>query len=184
MQSVPGGKIKEGADYPATFVSYDDAMKFCEKMTADERRAGRLPSDWKYALPTEIRWEYACRAATATDYSFGENASELGEYAWFDKNADEADEKFAHLVRQKKPNAWNLYDMYGNVSEWCRDYSEGLERNGDDPRPAVVTSERVVRGGSWNGPASTCRSAYRSLRASSVRDIDIGFRVARLPSNK
>ena len=79
--------VKEGADYPATYVSWEDAVKFCEELTKRERAAGRLRADQEYRLPTEAQWEYACRGGTSTAYSFGDDASKLGEYAWFDGNA-------------------------------------------------------------------------------------------------
>jgi formylglycine-generating enzyme required for sulfatase activity len=112
---------KDGDDSPATYVSWDDAMAFCRKLTEQERQSGRLPSDWEYNLPTEAQWERACRARAQTKFSFGDDASKLGEYAWFNGNAGNAGEQYAHRVGQKKPNPWGLCDMHGNVWEWCRD---------------------------------------------------------------
>ena len=124
MQTEPWkGKdsMKEGADYPATFVSWNDATDFCGKFTEQERDAGRLANGWEYTLPTERQWERACRAQTETKYSFGNDESKLGDYAWFDDNTGNDGEDYAHQVGQKKPNPWGLCDMHGNVWEWCHD---------------------------------------------------------------
>ena len=156
---------KEGADYPATFVSWNDAIDFCRKLTEQERQAGRLSNDWEYTLPTEAQWERACRARTETRFSFGDDESKLGDYAWFDENAWNAGEQYAHRVGQKKANPWGLCDMHGNVWEWCRDiYTEKLP-GGRDPevKPDEKTkgSYRVIRGGSWSSDAACCRSGFR-----------------------
>ena len=107
--------VNEGSDYPAVFVSWDDAMSFCEKLTEKERSAGRLQRDWEYTLPTEAQWEYACRAGT-TDcgtFSSGDDADQLGRYTWFLENAFAIGEVYAHEVGKKLPNAWKLHEMHG-----------------------------------------------------------------------
>ncbi len=172
--------IKEGANYPVTCVCWDDAVKFCAELTKRERAAGRLPNDWKYDLPTEAQWEYACRAGAATAYAFGDDASKLGEYAWFDKNGKAAGEDYAHPVALKKANAWGLHDMHGNVCEWCRDWFQYRLSGGTDPK-AAVASDRVTRGGCWNGRASSCRSACRSMLAPVLSGIILGLRPAIVP---
>jgi formylglycine-generating enzyme required for sulfatase activity len=138
--------VKEGDDYPATYLTWDDAMKFCEKLTETERGARRLPRGWKYTLPTEAQWEYACRAGTKSRFSFGDDESNLGDYAWFAKNAWHAGEKYAHLVGQKKPNAFGFYDMHGNQRDWCRDWYGDKLVGGTDPQGPSAGSQRVFRG--------------------------------------
>lgn len=153
-------------------------MTFCEKLTTRERRGGRLPSDWKVALPTEAQWEYACRAGTESAFSFGTTANRLGDYAWFSDNADDVGEKYAHLVGLKRANSWNLHDLHGNVWEWCRDvYIEKLP-GGRDPLVSSGGSSRIRRGGSWSNSSWNCRSADRSRCVQSRRVSHLGFRVA------
>jgi formylglycine-generating enzyme required for sulfatase activity len=187
MQTTPwNGKdnVKEMDDYPATYVSWDDAMKFCEKLTATERQAGQLPAGWKYTLPTEAQWEYACRAGTTTRFSFGDKDGELGEYAWFIQNAMNEGKEYAHSLGQKKPNPWGLYDMHGNVWEWCRDRYAKTLPGGTDAEVSAGGSNRVLRGGCWNNTAWRCRSANRNSRTPGTRDDDLGFRLSAVPSGK
>ncbi|MFM7921494.1 MAG: formylglycine-generating enzyme family protein, partial [Planctomycetaceae bacterium] len=106
--------VREGDDYPAVYVSWDDAVEFCKKLSAMEGKV--------YRLPTEAEWEYACRGGTKTAFSFGNDEAELGKYAWFDGNTWDINEKYAHRVAQKLPNPFGLYDMHGNVYEWCSDW--------------------------------------------------------------
>jgi formylglycine-generating enzyme required for sulfatase activity len=173
---------KEGADYPATFVSWNDAVDFCHKLTEQERQAGRLPNDWEYTLPTEAQWERACRARTETRFSFGDDESKLGDYAWFSANASNAEEQYAHRVGQKKVNPLGLCDMHGNVWEWCRDvYTEKLP-GGRDPKVKADEktngSFRVNRGGGWSIGATSCRSGGRGWNQPDYRYGDLGFRPA------
>ena len=169
--------VKEDSDYPAVFVSWEDAMSFCQKLTEKERRAGRLPRDWEYTLPTEAQWEYGCRGGTRTRYSFGDDADELGRYAWF-----RLEEDHAHEVGKKLPNAWKLHDMHGNVWEWCRDwYTEKLPE-GNNPEVTSKATLRVGRGGSWGGSAGYCRSASRYWSTPGFRYGYLGFRVAAVPT--
>jgi len=164
--------VIEGDDYPATFVSWDAAVEFCRKLSEKE--------GVEYRLPTEVEWEYACRAGTTTEYSSGFCESEMGEYAWYDKNAGQVDEEYAHIVGQKKPNPWGLYDMHGNVAEWCQEYY-GKYPSGSvaNPRGPSSRSGRVDRGGSWSGIARYCRSAHRDWSPPWYRRSYLGFRVLR-----
>jgi formylglycine-generating enzyme required for sulfatase activity len=170
--------VKEGDDYPVTFVSWDEAQKFCAKLTETERQAGRLPAGWKYMLPTEAQWEYACRAGTTTRYSFGDKVAELGNYAWFVDNAANGGAGNPHYVGKKKPNPWGLSDMHGNVWEWCLDgYLERLP-GGLDPLGPPTNPRRVYRGGCWHYPGSLCLSTTRAWGDPDNRGSGLGFRVA------
>ncbi|NLY00371.1 MAG: formylglycine-generating enzyme family protein, partial [Rhodopirellula sp.] len=136
-----------------------------------EKDAGRV-----YRLPTEAEWEYACRAGTATRFCCGDDVNELGGYAWFVGNSD----RQSHPVGQKKPNAWGLYDMHGNVSEWCHDWytHDYCHLPSDDPQGPQYGTERVSRGGCWYEKTATCcRSAYRG-RSFSINNMQSrGFRI-------
>ena len=170
--------VKEGGNYPATNLSWEDATAFSKKLTEQERKAGRLPEGGEYVLPTEAQWEYACRAGSTTAYSFGDDVAKLGEYAWFNKNAWNVDEQFAHLVGTKKPNSWGLSDMHGNVWEWCQDMYADKLPGGRDPLVAAGASFRVRRGGCGDYAARPCRSALRFRSAPDDRYRHLGFRVA------
>jgi len=177
--------VQEGDDYPAVYVSWEDVVAYCEKLSTKETKL--------YRLPTEAEWEYACRGGTttaysfATAYSFGSSTESLKDYEWFDENAWVPDDKYAHLVGTKKANPFGLNDMHGNVSEWCSDWY-GSDYYGSspasDPPGATTGSDRVYRGGSWASSAWDCRSAYRFRLAPSDRGHDGGFRLALTPYGK
>ena len=162
---------KAGAEHAASYISWDDATAYC---TALSKKTGRT-----VRLPTEAEWEYACRAGTTTAYSFGDDASRLGDYAWYDGNAYDKDEKYAHPVGVKKPNAWGLYDMHGNVWEWCADWYVDSYANADtrDPKGPAGGSARVLRGGSWYAFPQFCRAARRNGGSPDYRGGSGGFRV-------
>ncbi len=137
----------------------------------------------KFQLPTEAQWEYACRAGSTTRYCFGDDESKLGEYAWYDANSNFT----THPVGEKKPNAWGLYDVHGNVWEWCEDwFGEGYYAKSptDDPSGPETGSFRVIRGGSWRAFPKICRLAIRHAAPPEVRGHDMGFRVARAAADK
>ena len=169
--------VKDGDRYPATYVSWDEAVEYCSKLSALEGK--------EYRLPTEAEWEYACRGGKSTAYSFGTDPSGLQSYAWFDENAWNVDEKYAHAVGGKQANPFGLYDMHGNVWEWCSDwygtYSAGAAV---DPKGPSTGSYRVYRGGGWFYSAGICRSAYRISDVPSYRNVYLGFRLALSPSGK
>jgi formylglycine-generating enzyme required for sulfatase activity len=154
-------------------VNWDDAVLFCETLTGLERETGRLTASQSYRLPTEAEWEYACRAGTTTAYSFGDDPEQLAEYGWFDENSDYK----LHPVAQKKPNPWGLFDMHGNVFEWCADWYDATLAGGDDPVGPAAGSSRVNRGGYWYYGASYCRSAFRHLDGPWLRYDRYAFRV-------
>ena len=168
---------KVGANYPAVYINHIDATAFCDELSKIERKAGRLLSGWKYALPTEAQWEYACRAGTPTTYSYGDDEGRLGQHAWFDKNAWDIGEKYAHAVGAKKPNPWGLFDMHGNVWEWCADWYGDKLAGGTNPGGPSTGSSRVDRGGGWGDSSGFCRSAYRCGDDPSCRDYCLGFRL-------
>ena len=170
--------VKEGSKFPATYISHDDAVAYCEKVTEQERKAGRLPVGWKYTLPTEAQWEYACRSGTGTKFSFGDNETSLDDYGWFEGNADKKNEEYAHEAGLKKSNVWGLMDMHGNVWERCADWYGDKLPGGHDPIVLSEGSNRVCRGGGWGSAASRCRSAERSGHEPDDRHSFLGFRVA------
>ena len=165
--------LQHGPDYPATNVSWNDAVEFCRRLSDRE--------GMEYRLPTEAEWEYACRAGTTTLYSFGDDASRLEQHAWYLKNASSVGERYGHRVGKKLPNPWGLYDMHGNVWEWCQDWYApyGSEKVLSDPAGPARGGRRVLRGGSFNEYAEVARSADRDDNRPGNRYVSGGFRVAR-----
>jgi formylglycine-generating enzyme required for sulfatase activity len=163
--------VQEDPNNPAVYVSWDDAVEFCRRLSQKEGKT--------YRLPTEAEWEYACRAGTTTRFSFDSSDSALGDYAWFDGNADKVGQDYAHPAGQKNPNPWGLYDMHGNVFEWCSDYYDKKYYSNSpsvDPKGPPTGISRSVRGGSWDNNGNYLRSSYRSDYPVS-RGLLVGFRV-------
>jgi formylglycine-generating enzyme required for sulfatase activity len=177
---------KEDDSLPATHVSWKEATEFCNKLTAKETKAGRLPQGYVYALPTEAQREYACRAGTTTAFSFGDDAAQIKDYAWCEGIVhivlNDGKERLPHAVGQKKPNRWGFYDMHGNVYEWCRDRFVRQHPGGTDPYVEKGMLP-VIRGGTWLTPAGMCRSAWRESQKPKG-GADIGFRVALVPKSQ
>ena len=163
----------KGAQNPVENMRWDDAVEFCRKLSElpAEQSAGYV-----HRLPTEAEWEYACRAGTDTAYSFGDSESELGEHAWYGRKSGDT----THPVGRKKPNGLGLYDMHGNVFEWCQDWYGNYPKGSvTDPTGPSSGSNRVLRGGGWFNAADDCRSANRIRLDPSSRSGILGFRVAR-----
>lgn len=190
-EALPNPSHFKGEGLPVEQVTWPQAARFCN---ARSRYEGLKPCynedtaecDFDadgYRLPTEAEWEYACRAGTESDYSFGSDPRKLGDFAWFADNSG----KRTHPVGQKKANAWGLFDMHGNVAEWCNDvfdkddYKSGSDKN---PRGPADGKENVLRGGSWKSPGEATRSAYRLGETPGFSDAclardAIGFRCVR-----
>jgi formylglycine-generating enzyme required for sulfatase activity len=197
IEAFPNPSHFQGADLPVEQVTWPQAARFCN---ARSRLEGLQPCynedtgacDFEangYRLPTEAEWEYACRAGTNSGYSFGDDARKLGDFGWFADNSG----KKTHPVGRKKPNAWGIFDMHGNVAEWCQDlydpnfYKASPEKT---PRGPAEANENVLRGGSWKSPADALRSSYRIGETPGFSDAclardAIGFRCVRTaPSSK
>ena len=192
----PYPSITTGKLAPMHNLSHENPKKFIDMLTKAEQKAGRLPSDWEYALPTEAEWEYACRAGTTTRFSFGDDADQLHRFAnYADKSllADDGAMQFADArfddgfgkalapVGSYEPNAWNLHDMHGNVAEWCADRYLPQLLGGVNPlvdeKIKEVTADGVIRGGAWCSTAEYCTSAFRNSEFAGKQRDYIGFRV-------
>jgi formylglycine-generating enzyme required for sulfatase activity len=175
---------------PATEISWFDCYFFLVGLR-DERV--KLPDgrDYSFTFPFEAQWEYACRAGSSKDYCYGNHVKELSQYAWYDKNLQKSYGFHPHPVGRKLKNAWDLYDMHGNVWEWCWDFvaeypnSRPLRYTLEYPEEPVIDPvgpteglDRVVRGGCYSSSADLCRSAFRYGEFPSDRMWNIGFRLA------
>jgi formylglycine-generating enzyme required for sulfatase activity len=192
-------------DHPAENLDWRQAVNYCKWLT--EVQAGKLPGplkvpkvpkrSWFACLPTEAEWEYACRAGTDTDNHTGDGEAALAEAGWFDEDFDSGS---THPVREKQPNQFGLFDLHGNVWEWCHDaWNEAAYRrhvDGEEDRwPSIRAKDyalrwdemlndsrpRVIRGGSWDAPAGNCRSASRLWWVPGARPWCLGFRVCLAP---
>ncbi len=186
----------EGERLPVEQVSWEDSMAFCLRLTAIAREAGVMEQGWEFRLPTEAEWEYACRGEKGRGKAFnsgsdcalpeGEDPA-LVRLGWFDGNS----EGRTHSVGQKAPNDWGLYDMHGNVWEWCLDHCDWVDGRGvvtntyvDGVRDPVSVegAGRVLRGGGCGNRAGRCRSAYRFVNDPGICYGDFGFRLAAGPA--
>jgi len=192
----------EADDYPMYFVNWHEAVEFCRHLTEMERLSGAIPLGCEYRLPTEAEWEYACRAGTGTATSIGDveirgahDAPGLDAIAWYGGNSSVGYEGRGwdtsgwkekqypggtagpRRVGTKAPNAWGLFDMIGNVWEWCADgYGPYPDGSGTDPTGPKQAADRVFRGGSWSSIAGDCRSAIRLGSVPEFRSCYLGFR--------
>ena len=172
----------KGTNNPVEQVRWSDAVRFCNKRSQTD---GLSPcydlQTWKcnfeadgYRLPTEAEFEYACRAGTTTPYVCGDTPAKLVDFAWFDKNSG----GHPRPVGQKQPNAWGLYDMCGNLWEWCNDFYE-VDYYGSspklDPKGPDTGKTKVVRGGCWRVSAENCRSGYRYNENPGYADVCFGY---------
>jgi formylglycine-generating enzyme required for sulfatase activity len=162
---------------PVEYLSWNDATNYCYTLTQREQAAGRIPANYQYRLPTEAEWEYACRAGTTTRFSYGDDPgyTNLGAYAWYTNNSGMT----THPVGQKLPNPWGLYDMHGNVWEWCQDWLATYP-GGSVTNPVVnppTGAYPIVRGGSYYFGGAYCRSAMRNAMADpNGTRYDVGLR--------
>ena len=154
----------KGDDLPVEKMSWTDAVKFCKKLSETEGKT--------YRLPTEAQWEYACRSGSERPFAGTGNIDDM---AWYKANSN----KTTHPLATKTPNAWGLYDMHGNVSEWCADYylPEYPESIVTDPAGPQESKSRVVRGGSWDYRPFGCRAAARASRPTSYQLANTGLRI-------
>ena len=160
-----------GDNCPVEQVSWDDIQQYIKKLN---KKSGQ-----QYRLPNEAEWEYAARSGSTGKWSFGSEESQLGEYAWYYGNSDAK----THGVGQKKPNAFGLYDMHGNVWEWVQDCYNDTYSGAPSDGSAWKTEacgQRVPRGGSWHDAATHTRAAVRTSDDASLRDERLGFRLARI----
>lgn len=190
MGTNPSRDRGVGDNNPVYYVSWWNAIRFCNALS---RRAGLQEcynestgvcdfSKTGYRLPTEAEWEYACRAGTTTTYNLGNNESDLARTGWYYSNSNTGRDGMTQPVGKKTPNAWGLYDMHGNVWEWCHDwYGSYSGESATNPTGAQSGSYRVLRGGSWAYLAHSCRSAFRYGSTPSDTVNFIGFRVVRRP---
>ena len=182
-QAVMGTTPWKGKDFvsddpntPAVFISWNDAAAFVKKLNELNLPGGRA-----FRLPSEAEWEYACRAGTRTRFYWGDdpNHNDIDQYAWTRSNVLLTEQKCARPVGQKKPNAWGLFDMSGNVKEWCQDFMAPYATGPvTDPTGPAVGEKHVRRGGNWISTGGKSRSARRSRFETNEGTADLGFRLA------
>ncbi|HDP34573.1 MAG TPA: hypothetical protein ENN29_05630 [Candidatus Hydrogenedentes bacterium] len=173
-----------GARQPAEQIFWYDAARYCNARSKEEGlEPAYSETDWScnfesdgYRLPTEAEWEYAARANTTTAYFFGNDPAQLGVYAWYNDNAGDKPRD----VARRRPNPWGLYDILGNVWEWCNDFYQKDYYNHSpkkDPRGPEKGEQKVLRGGCWNSSAKSCLVAYRYYESPGYTDACFGYDV-------
>ena len=168
--------VRENPDHPAVYISWEEVQEFIQRLNT-------AAGEELYRLPTEAEWEYACRAGTTTRWSFGDDESQLGEYAWYRGNAWDAGLQYAQPIGTQRPNPWGLYDMHGNAWEWVQDwYSLDYYDSspGVDPPGPASGSLRGLRGGSFHYIARRARSDFRAGYPPDFRYYTTGARVLRM----
>jgi formylglycine-generating enzyme required for sulfatase activity len=170
----------EGDNYPMYYVSYAECEEFC--ITLNQLLSKHLPKGYKFCLPTEAQWEYAARNGKKYQSSIYSGGSNIDDIGWY---ADNSDNK-THKIGMKAPNELGIFDMCGNVQEWCQDwYYDFYYENSVDINPKGPESGkgRVVRGGGWNSKPQYCRVSFRHCTSPSNRSFDVGFRLALVASD-
>jgi formylglycine-generating enzyme required for sulfatase activity len=166
---------------PVEQVSWVDATNYCALRTVQDRAAGKIPAGCYYRLPTEAEWEYCCRAGTTTRFNYGDDPgyTSLANHAWYSDNSGTT----THSVGLKPANAWGLFDMHGNVWEWCQDWYDAYPGGSvTDPQGPATGEYRVLRGGSWADPGNLARSACRIDDDPNGPFTNYGFRVVLVPT--
>ncbi len=181
MESSPWNDragMKADPQLPAIGITWEDATEFCQRLTEIAHERGDYPADGEFRLPTEAQWEYACRAGTSSRYSFGDDLDEqsAAEYAEYKSATDRRSRRIPEPVGQVKANPWGIFDMHGNVAEWCRDNYRTALPEGEDPVFEDEGSERVLRGGDFSSEHHGIRSAAREMKTQRARSAQIGFR--------
>lgn len=160
---------------PVEKLSWFEASAYCQELTKREQQAGHLPPGYQYRLPSEAEWEYACQAGSTNLFSFGNAVADADQYAWTMENSDAT----THPVGEKRPNSWGLYDMHGNVWEWCSDWFAPYPACGlTNPLGPPAGKFKVFRGGGWNQAVEFARSRNRFMMSPSNGIHFVGFRLA------
>jgi formylglycine-generating enzyme required for sulfatase activity len=162
--------VKEGNDFPAVNVTWFEAQDYARRLSDSDK-------DNSYYLPTEEEWEYAARAGTTTEFSFGDDERDMPFYGWY-RDITQNAEEFPHEVGMKRANPWGLYDMHGNVWEWTYSWYFGSYA----AQPKMNPDEKVLRGGAWDYRAYGARSAFRVSKLPNRTDATVGFRLIRKPA--
>ncbi len=174
--------VQDNEDAAASYISYSDAIEFCQKLTQRTRKGADRGGSERFSLPTECQWEYACRATSTLPFVFAETANQIDEFAWWGGGLTSGNvkgQRYAHEVGRKKPNAWKLFDTQGNCLEWCSTkYDSQLMNDEAVEKPISESVIRVLKGGSWNhSGVNAFRPACRFRALETERTYNIGFRV-------